>query len=104
MVDVGVGLAALGTAEVSKDVLSKMLGPTAAYIGEGVKGWTERRTHNVQRVFAKATARLGDEIDRPGSIPPRVLKAVLDEAQVTDDELMADSLGGIRVAPEMTAR
>jgi hypothetical protein len=95
MVDVGTGLAALGTAEVTKDMIGKMLGPTADYIGEGVRTWTERRTHNVQRVLAKATSRLGNELDRPGAVPPRVLKAILDEAQVADDELLAEYLGGI---------
>jgi hypothetical protein len=95
MVDIGTGLTALGTAEVTKDMLSKMLGPTAEYIGAGVQAWTERRTHNVQRVFAKTNDRLGNEIDRPGIVPPRVLRAVLDEAQFADDELIAEYLGGI---------
>jgi hypothetical protein len=95
MVDVGTGLAALGTAEVSKDMLAKMLGPTAEYFGDGVRSWTEKRTANVQRVFAKAHRRLGDDINRPGAVPPRVLKAVLDEAQVADDELVAEYLGGV---------
>jgi len=95
MVDVGTGLTALGTAQVTKDMIGKMLGPTAEYIGDGVRSWSERRTQNVQRVFEKASRRLGDEIDRPGAVPPRVLKAVLDEAQVADDELIAEYLGGV---------
>lgn len=96
--DVGTGLAALGSAQVSKDALGKMLGPTAEYIGEGVRSWSERRTENVQRVFAVAHRRLGDGINRPGAVPPRVLKAVLDEAQVADDELVAEYLGGVLVS------
>jgi len=95
MVDVGTGLAALGSAQVSKDALGRMLGPTADYIGEGVRSWSERRTANVQRVFAIAYRRLGDGINRPGAVPPRVLKAVLDEAQVAEDELVAEYLGGV---------
>jgi hypothetical protein len=95
MVDVGTGLTALGTAEVTKDMIGKMLGPTAEYIGGGVREWTERRTQNVQAVFARASRRLGAELERPGSVPPRVLKVVLDEAQVADDELLAEYLGGI---------
>jgi hypothetical protein len=95
MVDLGTGLAALGTAEVSKDALGKMLGPTADYIGDGVRAWTEKRVANVQRVFARAHAQLGDQIEQPGAIPPRVLGTVLQEAQFADDELMAAYLGGV---------
>jgi hypothetical protein len=95
MVDVGTGLTILGSAEVSKDLILKILGPTAEYIGEGVQAWTARRVINVQRVLMKAGERLGSRLDEPGSVPPRVLKAVLEEAQVAEDELMAEYLGGV---------
>ncbi len=96
MTDPGTGLAILGGAQLSKDLVVKMLGPTADYIGAGIRDWTERRVHNVQRVFANANRMLlPGEIDRPGAIPPRVLKAVLDEAQFADDELTAEYLGGV---------
>lgn len=76
-------------------LVGKILGPTADYIGEGVREWTQRRTENVKRVFLRAGDKLGDELEQPGAVPPRVLKAVLDEAQFADDELMADYLGGV---------
>ena len=65
-------------------MLGRMLGPTADYIGEGVRALTERRVGNVQRVFKKAHDKLGPDLDRPGAIPPRVLKGVLEcpDAQV----------------------
>ncbi|MGH2864290.1 MAG: hypothetical protein ACRDJX_03465 [Solirubrobacteraceae bacterium] len=49
----------------------------------------------MQRVFEKAHARLGPALDEPGSVPPQVLKCVLDEAQFADDELRAEYLGGV---------
>jgi hypothetical protein len=94
MVDVGTGLAALGTAEVSKDALQRLLGPTADYIGEGVRAWTEKRVSNVQRMFASAHGRLGDN-PGPGSVPPRVLGILLEQAQFADDNLMTEYLGGV---------
>src|SRR6185437_1579732 len=51
MVDVGTGLAALGGAELSKEMLAKLLGPTADYVGVGVQAWTEKRLANVRAVF-----------------------------------------------------
>lgn len=95
MVDVGTGLTSLGSAEVSKDLILKILGPTAEYIGEGVQVWTARRVANVQRMLKFAYERLGARIDEGGTVPPRVLKAVLEEAQVAQDELMAEYLGGV---------
>jgi hypothetical protein len=93
--DVGTGLAILGGGELSKDMLGKMLGPTAEYLGEGMQQWTERRMNNVRRVFSKAERKLGDGIERPGAIPPRVLKTVLEEGQFADDEVVAEYLGGV---------
>jgi hypothetical protein len=95
MVDVGAGLAILGSAELSKELLGKILGQTAEYIGGGVQQWTERRVENVRRVFQKARDKLGSELERPGAIPPRVLSAILEQGQFAEDDLMAEYLGGV---------
>lgn len=94
--DPGTGLAILGGSALGKEVVGKMLGPTADYVGDGVRNWTERRTENVQRVFRKAHNRLPPgELERPGAVPPRVLKQILDEGQFAEDEVTAEYLGGI---------
>lgn len=74
---------------------AKVLGPTADYIGEGIKDWTERGTGNLGRVFAKAGRKLGGRLDEPGGVPPRVLKGILEEGQFAEDELTAEYLGGV---------
>ncbi len=84
-------LALLGPAYL----VGKVLGPTADYIGEGVKDWTERRSQNVKAVFDKAGRKLGDELDEPGGVPPRVLKGVLEEGQFAEDDLAREYLGGV---------
>ena len=89
--DLGTGLALLGT----KDLVSKILGPTAEYIGEGIKTWTEKRVNNVRRIFANAAKKLGDRIDSDGQVPPRILRGILEEGSVTDDPLAADYFGGV---------
>lgn len=93
--DVGTGLAALGTAQVTKDMLGRMLGPTADYLGEGFRDWTERGLSNVRTVFANGAERLGDRLDTPGGVPPRVLQAVLEQAQFAEDEVAREYLGGV---------
>jgi hypothetical protein len=89
------GLAILGSAVGGAKVVERILGPTAEYLGTGLRAWTERRVHNVAAIFNKAQAKLGSEIEREASVPPRVLKEVLDEGSFCDDELTAEYFGGI---------
>ncbi len=94
-VDPGTGLTVLGTALGSKDLVAKILGPTAEYLGAGMRDWTERRVKNLGRVFENAKERLGDKIDSPGAVPPKVLKGILEAAPFCDDELGAEYFGGV---------
>jgi hypothetical protein len=92
MVDPGTAIAALGPAAI----VVKILGPTADYVGEGVREWTERAVENVQRVFEKAEKKLGpEELEREGGVAPRVLKGILEEGPFFDDDLGAEYLGGV---------
>jgi hypothetical protein len=91
----GTGLAILGSALGGAKLVEKLLGPTAEYIGGGIQSWTERRVNNVAKIFSKATEKLGERIDEPGSIPPRVLKEVLNEGSFCDDPLTAEYFGGV---------
>jgi hypothetical protein len=95
MVDPGTGLTILGGAIGSKELIQKILGPTADYLGEGAANWTKRGVQNLGRVFANATKKLGDQVDRPGAVPPKVLKGILEEAPFCDDELGAEYFGGV---------
>lgn len=95
MVDPGTGLAVLGGALGSKDLVLRILGPTADYLGAGLATWTDRAIKNTGRVFEKAAKKLGDQIDRPGAVPPKVLKGILEYAPYCDDELEAEYFGGV---------
>src|SRR6266404_2227164 len=93
--DANTGLTILGTAIGSKTVVEKLLGPTAEYIGVGLKNWTEKRVNNLARIFENAQKRLGGNLNDPGSVPPRVLKEILAEGSFCDDELSAEYFGGV---------
>ena len=67
------GLAVLGT----KDLLIKLLGPTADYVGGEVAGFVEKCNVNLDSVFSRATKKLGARIDEEGSVSPRVLRQIL---------------------------
>lgn len=89
------GLAIIGTALVSKDIIIKMLGPTADYIGEGLKNRTEKGVENVENIFAIAIRKLGNKIENEGAVPPKVLKGILEEGYFCDDPITAEYLGGV---------
>lgn len=93
--DVGTGLEILGTGIGGRQLIEKILGPTADYIGVGLKGWTEKRVQNVSRIFSTASEKLGDKINSPGTVPPRVLKEILDDGSYCDEELVAEYFGGV---------
>lgn len=82
----------------SAPLVLKVLGPTADYLGESTRDWTERRAHNVRSVFERAGRKLGDALHESGTVPPRVLKGVLQEGQFAEDALMAEYLGGVLAA------
>ena len=93
--DTNTGLTILGTAIGSAKLVEKLLGPTAEYLGGGLKHWTERRVNNVSRILENARLRLGSKIDNEGAVPPKVLKTILEEGSFCDDELTAEYFGGV---------
>ena len=88
---VGTGLAILG----SKDLLIKLLGPSADYVGGEVKGFVEKCNINLDGIFSKAASKLGNRMDEAGAVSPRVLKHVVDEGRFCEDNLTAEYYGGI---------
>ncbi|MCW1915999.1 hypothetical protein OJ996_20595 [Luteolibacter sp. GHJ8] len=88
---VGTGLAVLG----SRDVLLKLLGPTADYLGNEVKTFVQKCNVNLDNVFQKAVKKLGTDIEESGTVNSRVLKHVMDEGRFCEDDLTAEYYGGI---------
>lgn len=52
---IGAGLAILGT----KEIIQKILGPTADYIGQELRNYTEKGARNLKSIFTKAEEKLG---------------------------------------------
>jgi hypothetical protein len=85
----------LAVAFGSAQLAVKVLGPTAEYVGGGLRSWTEHRVKNVRRIFDTAARRLGPELESEGRVPPKVLGLVLDAGSYADDELAAEYFGGV---------
>lgn len=89
---VGVGVIA---AYLGKDVTNKLLGPTAEYLGGELKSFAQRRVKNVRDIFSNAVGKLGDSINSPGQVPPKVLKAIIDDGSYAEDPLALEYFGGV---------
>lgn len=88
-------LAVLGGALGTANLVGKILGPTADYLGGGVCDYTKNRITNLSRIFEHAGKTLGGKIEEPGQVPPRVLKCLLEEGSFCEDELSAKYFGGV---------
>lgn len=89
-----IGIGAIA-AYLGKDGLQKLLGPTAEYLGGELQEFTKRRIENVGKIFQNADQKLGDKSNTDGSVPPKVLKEVLNEGSYSEDELAIEYFGGV---------
>lgn len=89
-----VGLGAIA-AYLGKDGLSKLLGPTAEYLGSELQEFTKKRIENIGKIFSKAEIKLGSDINKPGRVPPKVLKTIINEGSYCEDAVAVDYFGGI---------
>ena len=79
----------------AKDGIAKLLGPTADYLGEGLRDLTQRRVESIGRIFSNASKRLGSRLDKPGQVPPRILKTVINEGSYCEDPVALEYFGGV---------
>lgn len=89
--DIGTGLALFG----AKDIFVKILGPTADYLGGELREFAQARINNLNKITEKAAKYLGDQINQPGSVPPRVIKEIIENGTLNNEELSAEYYGGI---------
>ena len=85
----------VATAYLAKDGVAKLLGPTADYLGEGLRDLTQRRVESIGKMFTIASKKLGSQIEAPGQIPPRILKTVMHDASYCEDPLVLEYFGGV---------
>jgi len=88
---VGAGLAILG----SKDILNKLLGPTADYVGEEARNLVSKCNINLEDVFLRSKEKLGEEMESTGAVNPRILKQLMDEARFCDEKISREYFAGI---------
>lgn len=87
------GIAVVGGAIASKDVLLKVLGPTADYVGGELKNLVQRCNINLSDVFASSLRKGAEQVT--GAVDARTAKSIFDDAAYCDDALIKDYYGGL---------
>jgi hypothetical protein len=85
----------IGGTLMTAKVFEKVLGPSADYLGEGIASFAKKRVENVRNILLNAKGKLGDRIDSPGAVPPRVLAGILTDGSYRDDEVACEYYGGV---------
>jgi hypothetical protein len=89
----------IGTSAVAaylgKDGINKLLGPTADYLGNEVRGLVEKCNINLDVVFRRALRILGSRAEEPGQVAPRVLKQILADAPFCDTPVVQEYFAGL---------
>lgn len=83
------------TVLVAKDILNKLLGPTAEYLGDELKVFTEQRVTNLRNILSNAQEKSGSRLDSPGRVPPKILKSVINEGSYAEDPIAVEYFGGV---------
>lgn len=73
----------------------KVFGPAAGILGRQLGELVEFAGDNVKRVSEVTVTKLGSRVDEPGELPARALLKAFEEAAISDDEIVAEYLGGV---------
>lgn len=74
----------------------KLLGPPAGTMGQYLSHAVDYSVENVTRVIEKATRKVDPEdLEEEALASPRAIKSVVDEASFSEDEVVAEYLGGV---------
>jgi len=79
----------------SIQILQKLLGPAADYLGGELKSYTEIGVKNIKKVLDVAIQKLGKTIETPGQVPPKILQKILNDGYFCEGELASEYLGGV---------
>jgi len=82
-------------AGTSVDVYRRVLGPSLDVLGEGLANRSKQVIDNLSSILENAVLKLGDNVPEEGSVPPRVMKSVIEEGAYFESEIAADYFGGI---------
>ena len=90
--------------DITTQLVSKILGPTAEYIGREAEQFAQKCNINLSDVFARSARKLGPRLDEPGKVNPRVVKGVIDDGRFSEDPLSREYFAGVLASARSDGR
>jgi hypothetical protein len=81
--------------DVAKDLIIRVLGPTADYWGEGLKNLNQKAAQNIGRIFHRGSQKLSQSLENKGSVPPRIAKEIFEEGAFCENDVLVEYYSGI---------
>jgi hypothetical protein len=89
----------VGGAIAAKPLLERLLGPSFEYAGRSMAALLERYGNtNLNDVFRRVALKLAASDEPIGSVNPRVLRAVIEDASYSKDDVTAEYFAGLLAA------
>lgn len=73
----------------------KVFGPSASLVGHQLADLMRFAEDNVRRAAEATVTKLGARVEQPGALSPRSLLKAFNEAAISDDEVVAEYIGGV---------
>lgn len=82
----------------ANEAVSKIIGPTSELLGNAIKDFTLARVENVRKIANVAIKKAKNINDETLFVHPSIVKDIIDEGSLRDDEIIVEYLGGILAA------
>lgn len=83
----------------NKELLNKLLGPSADYLGDYNKRFLEnileKQPKNLANIIVKAYKKLGARAEEQGGVEPRIIKAIIEDGVFIEEDVVAEYYSGI---------
>lgn len=76
-------------------LVQKVLGPSAEYLGDQLKLFTEKRVANIRSIFEKSESKLSEEYSDKGCVSPQILKDILFDGSFCEDTISQEYYAGV---------
>lgn len=92
------GFATLAASHLLRESVTRLVAPTADYLGTELKELTEAQCQQLRRILSSAERKSGDRLREDGAVNARLFKKIVDDGRFCSDTLSAEYYGGLLAA------
>lgn len=92
------GFATLAASHLLRESVTRLVAPTADYLGTELRELTETQCQRLRRILNSAERKCGDRLREDGAVNALVFKKIVDDGRFCSDTLSAEYYGGLLAA------